>query len=70
MSTTPALKDPGGNTATSLKDKTEMVGRASFPPLPVEPIGLPPHQEVTGHHRVDEDRVRRALFDQPQKKAP
>lgn len=65
-----ALSDPNDITATSLEDKAEMVEKVVFFHQPANPIGPPPHPEGTAHQRIDEDKVRRAQFDQSQKKVP
>lgn len=69
-STTPPLRDPEDTIATSLEDKTEMVGRTAFPAPLADLIGTLPHREGTTDQRVDAERVRRTLFDQLQKKEP
>lgn len=42
----------------------------AFPSPPADSIGPPLHWESTARQRIDEDRVRRTLFDQSQKKEP
>lgn len=69
-STTQALGDRKGNTATSLEDKTKMVRRTAFPPTPADPMCPPLRLKGRAHQSVDEVRVRKALFNKSQKKAP
>lgn len=64
MSTTPADRDPEGNTVTSLEDKAELVRGTAFPAPPVDPVGPPPHREGTAHQKIDKARVKRVPFHQ------
>lgn len=47
-----------------------MVRKAVFPPSPSDPEDPPSHCQRSLHRRVDEVTVRKALFDQLQRKAP
>lgn len=53
-----------------LSGKESRDGKESgvLPPLPADPIGTQLHWEGTAHQRIDENRARRVLFDQLQKK--
>lgn len=50
-----------------MEDKADMVRKVAFPPPAVDLVGPPPHREGTAHERIDEVRLRKALFDQSQK---
>lgn len=53
---------------TSREEKGQIIERVTFPPPPVDPIGLLPHRDGIARQRVDKARVRRALFNHSQKK--
>lgn len=56
-STTPALNDMKGNQATTVVDKEEMVRRAVFPELPVDPVSPSPPRPDTAHQDIDKVAV-------------
>lgn len=63
-STTPGLRHLEDNTATSIKDKAEIVSRVTFPPPLAHSIGPPLHRKGTAHQTIDIDRAKRVVFDQ------
>lgn len=68
--TIPALKDPDGNIATSMKAKEALVRRSAFPK---PPIGLEPEPFVlpgVAHRGVTEEKIFHALMSQSATKAP
>lgn len=68
--TTPAIKDPDGNVATSMKAKEALVCRSAFPKPPIslgpEPLVLP----RVAHIGVTEVKIAHALMSQSATKAP
>lgn len=68
--TTPALKDPEGNIATSMKAKEALVRKSAFPKLPSD---FRPDQRIEpgiAHVTITEDIVCKALVNQSATKAP
>ena len=70
LKTTPALKDPEGNIATSMKAKEDLVRRSAFPK---PPLSLDPEPTIVpgiAHKKVTEVEVAHAIMSQSATKAP
>ena len=68
--TTPTLRDPEGNIATSMKEKEALVCKSAFP-KPPRSIGREPHMRAGIAHRdITEEKISHALMSQSAKKAP
>ena len=68
--TTPALKDPLGNIAISMKDKEAMVRKTAFPPPPKSTLREPRIPVGTAHLIITKEQVYSALIAQSTQKAP
>ena len=69
MATTPTLRGPGGELATSINEKEALIRETAFPPAPGDNDAIEiPHG--TWHTQIDEDTVKKALFHQAVQKAP
>lgn len=67
--TTPALRDPSGNIAISMKDKKVMVQRTAFPPPPQSTLREPRISAGTAHTIITKELVQKALIAQSTQKA-
>ena len=68
--TTPALRDPEGNIATSMKEKEALVCKSAFP-KPPRSIGPEPRIKAgIAHTDITEEKISHALTSQSAKKAP
>ncbi|KAL1979252.1 hypothetical protein VTN96DRAFT_6404 [Rasamsonia emersonii] len=68
-STTPTLRGPQGQVATTITEKEALIREVAFPPAP----GGSPQEDLPRgkmHTQVKEETVRRALFSQATQKAP
>lgn len=68
--TTPALKDPSGNIAISMKDKEHMVQRTTFPPPPRSTLKEPKISAGIAHTIITKELVRKTLLAQSTQKIP
>jgi hypothetical protein len=69
MATTPTLRGPQGELATSISEKEALIREIAFPPAPRDSEATEISQG-NWHTQVNEATVRRALFHQAIQKAP
>ena len=68
--TTPALRDPDGNIATSMKAKEALVCKSAFPKPPASHNQEPSMIAGTAHLKITEEKIAYALMSQSATKAP